>query len=67
MLQFDPRRRIAVEQVLLNSYFDEVRNISTETEAEIPADFEFEDIEEITADQLRHYFIEEILKYHSRG
>ena len=44
MLQFDPRRRIAVEQVLKNSYFDEVRDISTETEAEIPADFEFEDM-----------------------
>lgn len=65
MLQFDPRRRITVDQVLESSYFDEVRDISTETEAEIPADFEFEDIEEMTADQLRHYFIEEILKYHS--
>lgn len=65
MLLFDPRKRISVTEALASPYFDDIRDPSKELDAEVPADFEFEHIEDITAQQLRHYFIEEILKYHN--
>lgn len=47
----------------MNPYFDEVRDPRKEIEAAVPADFEFEYIENITAQQLRYYFVQEILTY----
>ena len=65
MLVFDPRRRLTLEEALASPYFDEVRDLERERNAEVPADFEFEHIEGATLEQLRQYFIQEILKYHS--
>ena len=65
MVIFDPRRRLTLEDALANPYFDEVRDLDRERNAEVPADFEFEHIENATLEQLRHYFVQEILKYHA--
>jgi mitogen-activated protein kinase 1/3 len=65
MLLFDPRRRVTLEEGLADSYFDDIRDLERERDAEVPADFEFEHIDGATLEQLRHYFIQEILKYHS--
>lgn len=63
MLQFNPNNRLTVNEALGNAYFDEIREPEKETNADIPADFEFEYIENITAQQLRSLFVEEIMKY----
>jgi len=63
MLQFNPNNRITVNEALANSYFDDIREPEKEINADIPADFEFEYIENITAHQLRSLFVEEIMKY----
>ena len=64
MVVFDPRKRINFEEALSNPYFDEVRDLEKERNAEVPADFAFECVENITLPQLRQCFVEEILKYH---
>lgn len=63
MLHFIPSKRISFEQALQYPYFDEVRVPEKEVDALIPANFEFEDIEDITGEQLRQFFVAEILKY----
>jgi len=65
MLVFDSRRRITLEEALSNPYFSDIRDLERERNAEVPADFEFEHVEAISLEQLRHYFVQEILKYHS--
>jgi hypothetical protein len=65
MLQFIPQHRISFTQALQHRYFDRVREPSREVNAEVPADFEFEDVKDITADELRRLFISEIQR-HSR-
>ena len=64
MIVFNPNKRMSCEEALRHPYFDEVREPSKEALAQVPADFEFERIENITAHQLREYFVEEIMKYH---
>jgi mitogen-activated protein kinase 1/3 len=63
MLQFIPQNRISFAQALQHPYFDEVREREKEVDAEVPANFEFEDVEDITADELRQCFVNEIQKY----
>jgi mitogen-activated protein kinase 1/3 len=64
MLHFQPSRRLTFEQALRHPFFDGIREVEKEQEAEVPAHFEFEQMEHITADTLRSLFVEEILKYH---
>jgi mitogen-activated protein kinase 1/3 len=64
MVVFDPRKRTNFEEALSHPYFEEVRDVSKEQNAEIPADFDFEHVENITLEDLRRLFIQEISKYH---
>jgi mitogen-activated protein kinase 1/3 len=64
MLHFQPSLRLTFEQALRHPYFDAIREVEKEREAEVPAHFEFEQMENVTADTLRSLFVEEILKYH---
>ncbi|CAG9331700.1 unnamed protein product [Blepharisma stoltei] len=64
MILFNPRKRTSCIEALRHPYFDSVRDVQKEIDAEVPADFEFEHIENITAQQLREYFIQEIMRYH---
>lgn len=64
MVVFDPRKRVNFEEALRNPYFEEVRDLMKEQNAEVPADFDFEHVENVTLDDLRTYFIQEISKYH---
>lgn len=63
MLQFDPRRRMSVKEAISHSYFDNIRRLDKEKEAYFSLRFEFEENEEMTCEELRPYFIREILKY----
>ena len=65
MIIFNSNRRIDCEMALAHPYFDSIRDLNKEKKAEVPADFEFEHIPDITISQMREYFIQEILKYHS--
>ena len=42
MLQFNPFNRPTVEQLLANTYFDDVRQFSQAVEAPFEIDFDFE-------------------------
>ncbi|OMJ92347.1 hypothetical protein SteCoe_4899 [Stentor coeruleus] len=64
MILFNITKRCTCEEALKNSYFDTIRDVNKEKQAEVPADFEFEHIADITIKQLRGCFVEEILKYH---
>mmetsp|Transcript_935 Transcript_935/g.2207 ORF Transcript_935/g.2207 Transcript_935/m.2207 type:complete len:433 (+) Transcript_935:1665-2963(+) len=65
MLRFVPSQRINFLQALQHPYFDDVREPEKEIDAEVPADFEFENIEDITAEELRQFFVAEIRKYNT--
>lgn len=64
MILFNPRNRISCVEALHHPYFEVIKDSSKEIDAEVPADFEFEHIENITSHQLRDYFIQEIMRYH---
>ena len=64
MVVFDPRKRINFDEALQGPYFEEVRDLTKEQNAEVPADFDFEHVENISLEDLRGYFIREISKYH---
>lgn len=66
MLRFVPSQRVNFAQALVHPFFDDVREPEKEIDAEVPADFEFENIEDITAEELRQYFIAEIRNYTPR-
>ena len=57
-IQFNPASRPTINQLLANKWFDDVREHSKETQADIPPSFEFEDIPDITLEQIRQYFVE---------
>lgn len=63
MVVFDPFKRLSLEEAISHPYFDEVREPVKERVAEVPADFDFELIENITTATLREYFIKEISMY----
>mmetsp|Transcript_9660 Transcript_9660/g.18901 ORF Transcript_9660/g.18901 Transcript_9660/m.18901 type:complete len:419 (+) Transcript_9660:8077-9333(+) len=64
MLFFKPSIRITFDQALTHPYFDSIRDPSKEMLAEVPLDFEFERIENMTVETLRSLFVQEIMKYH---
>jgi serine/threonine protein kinase len=57
MLQFNPDSRITAKEALASPYFDSIRDIEKEQEAVIPLSFEFDEIEDISMDSVRQYFI----------
>jgi mitogen-activated protein kinase 1/3 len=63
MIIFNSSKRITCEEALADPYFDAIRDTIKERKAEIPADFEFEHIPDVTIPQLREYFIQEIIRY----
>mmetsp|Transcript_20158 Transcript_20158/g.37494 ORF Transcript_20158/g.37494 Transcript_20158/m.37494 type:complete len:422 (-) Transcript_20158:605-1870(-) len=67
MLHFQPAKRINFEQALCHPYFDAIREPEKERTAEVPADFDFERIESISAETLRRLFVEEIMKYQAKS
>lgn len=64
MIIFNSLNRITCEESLRDPFFDNIRDANKEKQAEVPADFEFEHIADISISQLRQYFIQEIIKYH---
>lgn len=65
MILFNSTKRISCERALATPYFNSIREANKENKAEVPADFEFEHIENITIPQMRDFFVREILKYHN--
>lgn len=64
MLKFDPDKRITVEQALKHKYFNDLPAITDEKPEPVSKfDFEFED-EELSAEDLRLYLLQEIMLYH---
>ena len=63
MILFNAAKRITCEEALSDPYFNSIRDLTKERQADFPADFEFEHIENITIEQLRANLIQEILKY----
>ena len=64
MILFNAAKRITCEEALSHQYFNCIRDRNKEKLADVPADFEFEHIENISIEALRGYLIQEILKYH---
>ena len=63
MILFNAAKRITCQEALSDPYFNSIRDLTKERQADLPADFEFEHIENITIEQLRANLIQEILKY----
>ncbi|OMJ75268.1 hypothetical protein SteCoe_25626 [Stentor coeruleus] len=63
MILFNSMRRCTCEEALSDPYFETIRDRNKEKQAEVPADFEFEHIADITIKQLRGYFVQEILNF----
>ena len=67
MLQFDPKKRITVEQALEHPYLTALHDPMVEPASEpAPFEFEFED-EELQEEQLREKVWEEMLSFHGEG
>ena len=67
MLQFDPKKRITVEQALEHPYLTALHDPMVEPASE-PAPFEFEfEGEELQEEQLREKVWEEMLSFHGEG
>lgn len=59
-IQFNPNLRPTVAEMLKNPWFDDVRDLKLETNMQIPASFEFENNEQITIEEIREYFIQQV-------
>ena len=64
MIIFNSTKWITCEKAIRDPFFDNCRVPSKEKKAELPAYFEFEDIQNISIPELRKFFIQEIHKYH---
>lgn len=58
ILQFNPRKRINVNECLNHSFFKEIRNSAKEIEADFNLEFDFEKDENLTMEKLRFLFIQ---------
>jgi mitogen-activated protein kinase 1/3 len=63
MLQFNPKKRITVDEAIEHPFFAEVRDKSKEEEADFNLEFEFEKDENLSMDKLRSLFIQVIKSY----
>ena len=61
ILKFNPNQRMDIEEILKSPYFDEVRDLKLEKIVEKnPIVLPFDEEEELTAQKIREYFIQEI-------
>lgn len=63
MLQFNPNKRITVNQSLADHFFVDIRDTKKEVEADFNLEFEFEKDENLTMEKLRTLFIQVINSY----
>ena len=63
MLQFNPNKRITVNQSLADHFFVDIRDTKKEVEADFNLEFEFEKDEHLTMEKLRTLFIQVINSY----
>jgi len=63
MLQFNPKKRITVNEALAHPYFEKLHDPETEPECKAPFDFQFEQVK-MTKPILQNFMLEEI--YHFR-
>jgi mitogen-activated protein kinase 1/3 len=63
MLQFNPKKRITVNEALAHPYFEKLHDAETEPECKQPFDFQFEQVK-MTKPVLQNFMLEEI--YHFR-
>jgi len=63
MLQFNPRKRITIDEAINHPFLSKMRDKSRETVASGPINMDFEKEGELTAERLRELFIEEIKQY----
>lgn len=61
MLQFSPKKRISFSQALACPYFDEVRTLRNESISDLGLYFEFEELKEISHEELKRYIESDIL------
>jgi hypothetical protein len=59
-IKFDPNTRSTIEDILRSPYFDDIREPEKEAPAQIPASFAYEDVEEITMEQIRELFVQQV-------
>jgi mitogen-activated protein kinase 1/3 len=62
-LQFNPKRRITIDEALNHTFLSKVRNKTIETSAGGPCILDFEKEGEMTAERLRELFLEEMSHY----
>jgi mitogen-activated protein kinase 1/3 len=66
MLQFNPNKRITVNQALDHVFFTEVRCKNKEIESDFNLEFEFEKDENLTIEKLKNLYIQVIKSYKSQ-
>jgi len=64
-LQFNPKKRITIDEALQHSYFGKVRDKSRQLTASGPVILEFEKEGDLSAERLRDLFLSEIKYYHN--
>jgi mitogen-activated protein kinase 1/3 len=60
ILQFDPKKRMTINEALEHSFFNNVRSSSKEVVSNINFSFEFEEDENLTIEKLKGYFVQEL-------
>jgi mitogen-activated protein kinase 1/3 len=63
MLEFNPFKRISVENALEHIFFEDIRSKDKEQEANFRLEFDFDKDEDLTNEKLREYFIIVINSY----
>jgi mitogen-activated protein kinase 1/3 len=63
MLQFNPKRRVTIQDALNHTFFKTVRDKSKEIEAEFNLEMEYEKDENLTMEKIRIYLIQVIQSY----
>lgn len=66
MIIFDPSKRITVEKALEHPYLADFHLSEDEPESDEVTcfDFDFEDVDDITVEELKSYILDEIMLYH---
>ena len=64
MLQFDPRKRLSVEEALSHSYMESLHHPDDEPVCEKPFEFKFDDRTELTKPRLQELMYKQALFFH---
>ena len=64
MCQFDPRKRITVEDALAHPYMESLHHPDDEPSCEVPFEFKFDDSTELTKTRLQELMYEQALAFH---